>query len=103
LFVLVDPVRLIASELATNAIVHAGTEFTLRLTGLSEEVVLAVEDEIGDGAIPLDAVSRPQQRLSSDIGGRGLLIVGMLSKEWGVTSERPGFKTVWASFPSQGV
>ena len=97
-----DPVRLIASELATNAIRHARTEFTVRLTGTDEEVVLRVEDQAGDQAPTVRSFVAAQRRLLSDgISGRGLAIVALLSHDWGVTTDDPGYKTVWASFAKQ--
>lgn len=88
---LVEPVRLVASELAANAIMHATGPFTLTLAGTDGTVRVAVEDEMpfamGSRSAPVVAVS-----------GRGLSIVDVLSQEWGVTTERPGSKTVWASF-----
>src|SRR5687768_4713098 len=42
---LVDPVRLVASELATNALVHAQTAFSVTLTALGETVLLTVRDD----------------------------------------------------------
>src|SRR6476620_3723124 len=41
---LVDDVRLVASELATNATVHARTAFTIRLERLGGVVFLVVQD-----------------------------------------------------------
>jgi hypothetical protein len=32
-----------------------------------------------------------------DTAGRGIIIVGLLSRDWGVTAEADG-KTVWAAF-----
>jgi hypothetical protein len=33
-----------------------------------------------------------------DLRGRGMLIVELLSTEWGTTTDGPGRKSVWASF-----
>jgi hypothetical protein len=42
---LVDPVRLVMSELATNSLVHAQTGFTVTLAGLDDTVLLTVRDD----------------------------------------------------------
>lgn len=84
--------RLSVSELATNAIVHAGTAFTVSLWGYEDMVVLGVAD---------DATSRLHAAALEEglgISGRGLGIVNVLSHDWGVFADRPGAKTLWASF-----
>jgi len=89
---LVDPVRLTASELATNALVHARTRFTLTLTEIDDIVLLSVND-----GSPEPAVKAQPDAL--DLSGRGLRIVAMVSMDWGVRLDTDGAKTVWASFP----
>lgn len=77
----------VVSELATNAVIHAGTTFTL---------VLALQDdalriEVRDGSR-----RQPRQRhygLSATTG-RGLALVGALTQDWGVFPGQGG-KTVW--------
>ena len=92
LLYLVEDVRLVVSELATNAIRHANTPFTVTLEQLDQSVLLTVTD--GSPAPPV--------RLAKDLldtSGRGLSIVDLVSRDWGVT-RRPGqAKSVWASFP----
>ena len=88
---LVDDVRLVVSELATNAIQHAHTSFTVTLERVDESVLLTVTD-----GSPV-----PPMQLATDLleaGGRGLSIVDLVSGDWGVI-RRPGEgKSVWASF-----
>jgi anti-sigma regulatory factor (Ser/Thr protein kinase) len=88
---LVEDVLLVVSELATNAIRHANTPFTVTLQRVEESVLLTVSD----------GSSVPPTQLATDlldIGGRGLSIVDLLSDDWGVV-RRPGEgKSVWASF-----
>lgn len=89
---LVDPVRLVASELATNALVHAQTPFSVTLSALGETVLLTVRD--GSGALPLRRSAHVM-----DVGGRGLAIVNIVSLEWGtIQKDGAGCKAVWASF-----
>ena len=92
LLYLVDPVRLVASELATNALVHAQTAFTVTLSAVDSTVVLTVRD---------DSTSLPERRAAQlmDPGGRGLAIVDIVSQGWGFDVDQHGSKAVWASFP----
>lgn len=90
LLYLVDAVRLVVSELATNALVHGQTPFVVTLSRKADTVRLAVRDD-SDWV----ASRGPGQALSP--GGRGLRIVGILSRDWGVITDT-GSKTVWASF-----
>ena len=88
---LVDDITLAASELATNAVAHAGTPFTVSLTALVGTVILAVKDGSALRPIRMDA-----QLL--DATGRGVAIVDYLSREWGVNAHPHAGKSVWAAF-----
>ena len=87
---LLDAVRLVTSELATNAMLHAATPFTLSLSRTDHSVLLVVADE---------SVEEPVQVQSGemDVGGRGLAIVAEISRAWGVTGQDDA-KSVWAAF-----
>lgn len=91
LFYLVDPVRLVASELATNAVVHANVPFSVTLAAIDATVVLTVRD----GSLRLPA-RRPTQAMATR--GRGLDIVDMVALEWGINEDAAGSKAIWASF-----
>ena len=88
---LVDDVQLASSELATNAILHARTPFSVTLEGFDHSVVLTVRD--GSDAPPVRATPSP---LAS--GGRGLAIVDGVSSAWGVHQATSGEKRIWAAF-----
>lgn len=83
-------VQLVVSELATNAVLHAGSEFGVSVTCDRDVVRISVDDR-GTG--------RPAQvdPDGSSVGGRGLRIVESLSDAWGV-DELVGGKSVWAEF-----
>jgi anti-sigma regulatory factor (Ser/Thr protein kinase) len=88
---LVEDVRLVVSELATNAIRHANTPFTVTLQRVDQSVLLTVTD----------GSSVPPVQLATDLletGGRGLSIVDLLSGDWGVIRRGDEGKSVWASF-----
>lgn len=80
-------VELLATETATNAVKHAGTDATVIVRYLGDRVRV----EVGDGSTAL-----PQVRTGGleEIGGRGLSLVDALSSEWGVTPSVGG-KRVW--------
>ncbi len=94
LLYLVDDVRLVASELATNAMVHARTPFVVTLSEAKGVVLLAVRD--GSASVPVRAAPRV-----TDMGGRGLVLVELLSHEWGASTDGDGSKSVWASFATR--
>ena len=86
-------VSLAVSELATNAVVHAGTPFTVTLVGMRGQVTIAVGDlspvQLPAGWPAVGQLDRPH--------GRGFQIVQALSSACGVISDGKG-KSVWASF-----
>ena len=92
---LVEPVRLAASELATNALVHAQTTFVVTLEGGERVVLLTVRD---------DSLSLPARRAAQvlDSTGRGLEIVDIVSSDWGIDTDAAGSKAVWAAFAIRG-
>jgi len=91
---LVEDVRLVVSELATNAVAHAQTPFLVTLSRANGSVLLAIQDE---------STSAPVRSAPDLMGmsGRGLMIVELLSQEWGTSTDGRGFKSVWASFPGE--
>jgi anti-sigma regulatory factor (Ser/Thr protein kinase) len=86
-----DEARLLISELATNAIVHAATDFSVSVHISAGRVYVEVRD--GDPTvINLEAeIVRPDEP-----GGHGLRIVGRLAGDWGTRVEEHG-KVVWFS------
>jgi anti-sigma regulatory factor (Ser/Thr protein kinase) len=91
LLYLVEDIRLVASELATNAMLHARTPFTVTLSEMAGVVLLVVRD--GSTSVPVKAVP---QVMGMD--GRGLVLVERLSHGWGANTDAEGSKSVWASF-----
>jgi len=83
----VDTAVLLVSELATNAVRHVGSAFTVVVDASLSAVRISVSDAGGGTprARPLDVGS---------LDGRGLHIVGSLANEWGVEPAGTG-KTVW--------
>ena|GEM_PF-1196954 len=90
-----DDVSLCVSELATNALLHGvppGRGFLLRLRRDGDVLRVEVHDS-GAGT--------PRVAEEADEGGRGLLLVSVLSDKWGVEARDPG-KVVWAEFGCEG-
>jgi anti-sigma regulatory factor (Ser/Thr protein kinase) len=87
-----EDIRLVASELATNAVAHAATPFVVTLEQFDGSIRLIVDD--GSVRHPLVETAEP-----TALNGRGLLLVRHLSSDWGVSgaSDR-GAKGVWAAF-----
>lgn len=97
-----DTVRLILSELATNAVLHTfgqSPTFTVDLR-------LERDEELRLGVT--DSHPRRPQRLPAAVqqdNGRGMVIIRSLAKEYGgrlaVTPTADGGKTVWVALPWQ--
>jgi anti-sigma regulatory factor (Ser/Thr protein kinase) len=85
----VDPdlLAMAVSELASNAVLHARSSFTVSSEGLPD----GVRVEVSDGS---DVVPRPRQPEPSRVTGRGLMIVAEVSRAWGVRRIPTG-KVVW--------
>ena len=92
---LVDDVRLVVSELVTNAVVHAQTPIRVSVAQLLFCVRLTVFDESAD----LPVVPLARQLDSDAVGGRGLWVTEACSSDWGTELGRAGEKAVWALFP----
>jgi anti-anti-sigma regulatory factor/anti-sigma regulatory factor (Ser/Thr protein kinase) len=88
---LVDRAVLLASELVTNAVVHARTELRLRLELRGELLHLAVRDG-NPRMLRLVTIPAPEAG-----GGRGLWLVDQLAGAWGVNRHPDGGKVVWCT------
>ncbi len=91
---MVEVAESVTSELMTNAVVHAGTAAAVDVRVESPGVVYVA---VTDGA-PHHPV-RPRAGVERSTG-RGLALVGSLSREWGVELQ-PGRKVVWCRLDAQ--
>lgn len=82
-----EAAELVASELATNSVVHAGTEFEVFAAADDDTVEVVVADHTGWAPTPPPT--------SEAGGGHGLLLVGLLASDWAAQLEDGG-KRVWA-------
>jgi anti-sigma regulatory factor (Ser/Thr protein kinase) len=96
---LVEDIRLVCSELATNAVRHASTPFLVTLSRFSGHVRLDVQDasDVSPPMVPPSTGPSVAVHLLGD-DGRGLVLVAALSNRWGVQPGADGGKSVWAAF-----
>ena len=87
---------LLVSELATNALRHAGTEFEVEVSPTRHGVRVSVSDD--NPQRPREALVLPGPHVE---GGRGLAIVDRLADRWGIEGDPPG-KTVWFELDRRG-
>ena len=78
---------LATSELASNAVTHAASPFTIRVTGDAATVKVEVQDS--SPSLPRSRTPSPDEPT-----GRGLQIVSQCSQRWGITPVDSG-KVVW--------
>jgi anti-sigma regulatory factor (Ser/Thr protein kinase) len=89
-----DVALLLASELVTNAILHARTPVQVGVLHDGDNVLICVADRRDDTP---DLVAQDKSR--DRPGGRGLALVQDLASQWG-TQRFIGGKTVWFVLPS---
>ncbi|MZE77298.1 hypothetical protein GTY57_09855 [Streptomyces sp. SID5475] len=84
-----DDVRLLTSELATNALRHSHGDITLTLRRRSDTALFL---EVGDRSPHF-----PRRRTAAlhDERGRGLELLRCLAADWGIASTGHGSKYVW--------
>lgn len=80
---------LLASEMVSNVIRHAGTPLTLSVEIHRGYLRMTVTD----GALPFDARVGPESEDGES--GRGIAIIASVSRRWGVGSTPIG-KSIWA-------
>jgi DNA-binding NarL/FixJ family response regulator len=86
---LLDTVTLLASELVTNAIVHAGSDVDVAVQ-LTERVARIEVTDRSDAAPAAPAAAGADQT-----SGRGLWMVDSIARDWGIRRLASGGKTVW--------
>jgi anti-sigma regulatory factor (Ser/Thr protein kinase) len=89
----IDDAKLVVTELATNSVVHARSDFRLSVWVAGEDLYIAVSDYSSD--MPALAAR------TEDGGGGGLAIVALLATEWGAERTAAG-KRVWAGLKVRG-
>jgi len=87
---LIDDAVLVVSELATNAVLHGRSEFSVQLRRTNSNVRIEVVDDCANTPTPSDAGHFATS-------GRGLSLVDAVSQQWGFDRIDDG-KSVWAEF-----
>lgn len=87
-------VALLVSELATNAVLHARSDFSVRLVVRSGRIRVEVADH--NSRLPTYAAVSPDA-----YSGRGLMLVQYLADDWGVDSHGSEGKTIWFEVPAE--
>ena len=87
-----DLIRLLTSELATNAVLHAKGGYRVRVELAPESVRVEIVNSEPELLLAM--------REPSETGGRGLQLLDRLSADWGVESRRDE-KVVWFEVPRQ--
>ena len=82
---------LVVTELATNAVLHAGSAFSVSLALSGGAIRISVGD-----AVPLGPTGVDKQLAAAS--GHGLGVVAAMATRWGVETV-PSGKTVWAELP----
>jgi anti-sigma regulatory factor (Ser/Thr protein kinase) len=86
---IVSTVALMVSELATNAVQHAATDFEVAIEQVDGEIRVEVSDNGGGQATR-------RSPAPSESSGRGLQLVEVMADQWGVrVAPRNTGKTVW--------
>ncbi|WP_405577255.1 SpoIIE family protein phosphatase [Streptomyces sp. NBC_01190] len=91
---LADTLEMIASELSTNALIHADSDVQLRLREFAHHIGLEVIDSDAAPPVPAFTVTSEEDSRESE-HGRGLVIVDALASAFGSSPNGLG-KTVWA-------
>jgi anti-anti-sigma regulatory factor len=93
LLTLRDTARLIVTELVSNAVRHAATAIQVTVSHTDDAIHIGVRDHSTAPARRGDPVPPTVE------GGRGLLVVDLMSRAWGTTPTHDG-KAVWATLSS---
>ena len=92
-----DDIILLASELVTNAVIHAESMLELTIRRLPDAVEVVVADRVPERAVPKAGPLSVDTSPSTDNGrngGLGLALAGALATTWGVSYSKDD-KAVW--------
>lgn len=92
-----DVLELVASEVVTNALIHAGSDVDVRLRAFPDHIRLEVRDSDTNPPVP-SPLSLVEEENSQAEHGRGLMIVEALAEAWNSSPNGQG-KTVSLDLP----
>jgi serine phosphatase RsbU (regulator of sigma subunit)/anti-sigma regulatory factor (Ser/Thr protein kinase) len=90
---LLDDLHLLASEVVTNALIHAQSDVDLRLRAYPDRIRVEVRDSDPRPPVPTAILTDEAGNREAE-SGRGLLIVAALASAWGSSPAGRG-KTTW--------
>jgi anti-sigma regulatory factor (Ser/Thr protein kinase) len=90
---LLDEIQIVASEVVTNALVHAQSDVDIRLRRHPDRIRVEVQDSSAQPPVPAVIVTDDAVNAEAE-SGRGLLIVDALAEAWGSSPAGRG-KTTW--------
>lgn len=89
-----DVLLLLLSEVVTNAVLHAGSDVTVRILRNGPKVRVEVADHSKSGPV--------RRSFSENAGtGRGMILVEELADDWGMQPSEDG-KVVWFEVAASG-
>lgn len=89
-----DDAETLVSELATNAVLHAKTDYTITISRTNGTILVRVFDM--NSVLPRERHYGPDSTT-----GRGILLIARLATRWGVEPEGSG-KAVWFELDVDG-
>jgi anti-sigma regulatory factor (Ser/Thr protein kinase) len=89
-----DDLDLLATEVVTNALIHAHSEVEVRVRGYPDRIRVDVRDSDPHPPVPAAILTADAAGNQAAESGRGLLIVEMLAAAWGSSPSGRG-KTTW--------
>lgn len=91
---LLDELQLLASEVVTNALIHAHSEVDMRLREYPDRIRVEVRDSDPHPPVPVPEPEPEEAAEEPAESGRGLLIVDSVASAWGSSPAGRG-KTTW--------
>ena len=87
---------LLTSELASNVVQHACTDFDITVTVDKDIVRVEIHDGIAVSEAFRDLIDNPPLAVeATSVRGRGLLLVGATATRFGLTDKGPRGKALW--------
>jgi anti-sigma regulatory factor (Ser/Thr protein kinase) len=90
-----DDAETLVSELATNAVLHARTDYTIEVLRRDELVRIRVLDR--SGVLPRQRRYGPESTT-----GRGIRLIASIAAHWGVDPDDDAGKAVWFELRADG-
>jgi len=88
-----DDMQMMASEVVTNALIHARSKVDLRLRRYGNRIRVEVQDSDPNPPVPTSLLEDDAGNEEAE-GGRGLIIVEALASAWGSSPAGRG-KITW--------